>query len=340
MDGSWNYTGLSPPDLLNFAHPAYENRDEDISVTNTTAYGASQSFDREPSISLGGLHSADVSMVFSQTTGSLNAVQDVSGRTLLSPLSFPSFDLTPDAPDADFSSTILTTPTDEGERSRISTYQNAVTMPNTDNADYNTFNQAFYSRHLCDHDKVNAMTNSVPRNDIAFEYELGSPLDFQRIDGALTPHQQITDLCHDSSPGIPVYHDATNAIGFLQNFNCSPQYLEIGYSGAPGTVFANDILELPATDTGPIPAESYSFPTHNQNKNKRRTGIHGVNGNIRVGKKSVKGKTRAGNGVRKYRHSSQEWQQMFSHMNRLKTHEQTNEEIAVVLTVIHGLTTS
>ncbi|KAF2815992.1 uncharacterized protein BDZ99DRAFT_565876 [Mytilinidion resinicola] len=233
----------------------------------------------------------------------------------------------------------------------------------------------FHPGHLCNHGKMNTVTNSATRSDIPFEYELESLLDSQMIDGALTLHQQTTDLCHDSGPGISVCHDETNAIDFLQNLSYFPQYSKFRHLGetqaynellaptaismghaqhqpngrasdvsiytAPRTIFANDIVELPAKDTGPIPAESCSLPAHNQKKKECKTGKNGVKGRVRVERTFVCGKTKGANAVRKYRHDSREWKQMFDqHINRLKQGGQTSEEIAVVLTIIHGFTTS
>ncbi|KAH8728541.1 hypothetical protein GQ44DRAFT_769505 [Phaeosphaeriaceae sp. PMI808] len=55
----------------------------------------------------------------------------------------------------------------------------------------------------------------------------------------------------------------------------------------------------------------------------------------------VNGKTKPGNAVRKYRHDPQEWEQMLDQtIPRLRQGGHTSEEIAVVLTVIHGFITS
>ncbi|KAH8728542.1 hypothetical protein GQ44DRAFT_769506 [Phaeosphaeriaceae sp. PMI808] len=221
------------PNLKSLAVPAFQSLDEGVSVPNIAAYGASYNFSCEPHISLGSLYSADVPIAFRQTTGYPNAIQNVSGMTVLGALGFTSIDLTLDAPSTHFSSVNSTTLTDQGDCNSMRTYQYAVNVPNTKYPGYSTNNQAlllansmenihltpFYYGHLCNH------------GNIAFEYELESLLDSQEIDRALILHQQMTNLCPDSSPGMRIYHNETNAIDVLQNLSYFPQYPEIGYLG-------------------------------------------------------------------------------------------------------------
>lgn len=209
------------------------------------------------------------------------------------------------------------------------------------------------------------MTNSVTGNEIAFDYERENLPNSQTIGRALTSQQQMSNLYHDSGSGMSTCHNGINAINAFQNLGYFPPYPEIGHLGetqvcnrvltpaaidvnntqhqpdgrvfdggryvVPSTVFANPPVDLSATGTDLVPVEA----AHNQRKKERNRRGNRVNAKVRVAKK--KGK----NTVTKHKYSPQQWEQMSDqHINRLRQDGHTSEEIAVVLTVLHGFPTS